>query len=100
MFEICRGQGLRWSLSSVRTTDALHTQHAHGTYLRACGAHCIAQVKANHPALFDHVRRLPWQEITLDHDERTRVHHRKEIRRLKTASFARTDCPDARQIVR
>ncbi|MDX2937959.1 ISAs1 family transposase [Streptomyces ipomoeae] len=79
------------------TADAPHTQHAHGTYLRERGAHYIAQVKVNHPTLFDRVRHLTWQDITLDHYERTRAHHRKEIRRLKTASFAHLDYPDARQ---
>jgi predicted transposase YbfD/YdcC len=82
---------------TVITADALHTQHAHGTYLRTRGAHYIAQVKANHPGLFDRVRRLPWREITLDHHDRTRAHHRLEIRRLKTAAFAHLDYPDARQ---
>ncbi len=79
------------------TADALHTQHAHGTYLRERGAHYIAQLKANHPTLFDRVRRLPWPAITLDHYERTRAHHRHEIRRLKTAAFAHIDYPEARQ---
>ena len=55
---------------TVITADALHTQHAHGAYLRERGAHYIAQVKANHPGLFDRVRHLPWREITLDHHER------------------------------
>ncbi|MFG2785973.1 ISAs1 family transposase [Streptomyces prunicolor] len=82
---------------TVITADALHTQHAHGTYLRERGAHYIAQVKANHPGLFHRVRRLPWREITLDHYDRTRAHHRLEIRRLKTAGFAHLDYPDARQ---
>ncbi|MEV5012952.1 ISAs1 family transposase, partial [Streptomyces sp. NPDC055692] len=82
---------------TVITADALHTQHAHGTYLREHGAHYIAQVKANHPGLFDRIRRLPWHEITLDHYDRTRAHHRLEIRRLKTAAFAHLDYPDARQ---
>ncbi|MGW7754533.1 zinc-binding dehydrogenase [Streptomyces violaceusniger] len=54
----------------------------------ARGAHYIAQVKANHPGLFDRIRRLPWREITLDHHERTRAHQRLEIRRLKTVAFA------------
>ncbi|MDX3387315.1 ISAs1 family transposase, partial [Streptomyces niveiscabiei] len=88
---------------TVITADALHTQHAHGTHLRERGAHYIAQVKANHPGLFDRVRRLPWREITLDHHDRTRAHHRLEIRRLKTAAFAHLDYPDARralQVVR
>ncbi|WP_052319043.1 ISAs1 family transposase [Streptomyces sp. MUSC 125] len=82
---------------TVITADALHTQHAHGIYLRERGAHCIAQVKANRPGLFDRVRRLPWREIPLDHHDRTRAHHRPEIRRLKTAAFAHLDYPDARQ---
>jgi hypothetical protein len=73
------------------------SQHAHGTYLRTRGAHYIAQVKANHPGLFDRVRRLPWREITLDHQDRTRAHHRLEIRRLKTVAFAHLDYPDARK---
>ncbi|MFE9313218.1 ISAs1 family transposase [Streptomyces sp. NPDC006706] len=82
---------------TVITADALHTQHAHGAYLRTRGAHYIAQVKANHPGLFDRVRHLPWREITLDHHDRTRAHHRLEIRRLKTVAFAHLDYPDARQ---
>ncbi|EST28281.1 hypothetical protein N566_22930 [Streptomycetaceae bacterium MP113-05] len=82
---------------TVITADALHTQQAHGTYLRERGAHYIAQVKANHPGLFDRVRRLPWKEVDLDHYERTRAHHRTEIRRLKTAAFAHIDYPDAMQ---
>ncbi|MFI6056564.1 ISAs1 family transposase [Streptomyces violascens] len=82
---------------TVITADALHTQHTHGAYLRERGAHYIAQVKANHPSLLDRVRRLPWPDITLDHYERTRAHHRHEIRRLKTAAFAHIDYPDAKQ---
>ncbi|AJP04923.1 transposase [Streptomyces cyaneogriseus subsp. noncyanogenus] len=82
---------------TVVTADALHTQHAHGAYLRERGAHYIAQVKANHPGLFDRVRHLPWREITLDHHDRPRAHHRLKIRRLKTAAFACLDYPDTRQ---
>ncbi|MEU6602942.1 ISAs1 family transposase [Streptomyces flaveolus] len=82
---------------AVITADAVHTQHGHGTYLRSQGAHYIAVVKKNHPNLFGRVRALPWREITLDHYERTRAHHRNEIRRLKTAAFAHLDYPDARQ---
>ncbi|WP_329474114.1 ISAs1 family transposase [Streptomyces sp. NBC_01723] len=65
--------------------------------MRERGAHYISHVKVNHPGLFDGVRRLPWREITLDHYERTRAHHRQEIRRLKTAAFAHIDYPDAQQ---
>ncbi|MCI0386745.1 ISAs1 family transposase [Streptomyces sp. CNQ085] len=82
---------------AVITADALHTQHAHGSYLRERGAHYIAVVKRNHPGLSDRIRRLPWREIALDHYDRTRAHHRTEIRRLKTAAFAHIDYPDAAQ---
>jgi predicted transposase YbfD/YdcC len=92
---------------TVITADALDTQHAHGTYLPERGAHynahVNAHVKANHPGLFGRVRRLPWREITLDHYEHTRAHHRQEIRRLKTAAFDHIDHPDvlqALQVVR
>ncbi|WP_405417784.1 hypothetical protein [Streptomyces microflavus] len=82
---------------TVITADALHTQYAHGRYIRTRGAHYIAQVKANHPSLFDRVRHLPWREITLDHQDRTRAHHRLEIRRLKTVALVHLDYPDPRQ---
>ncbi|GAA5705920.1 hypothetical protein Save01_06774 [Streptomyces avermitilis] len=42
---------------------------------------------------------LPWREITLDHHDRTRAHHRLEIRWLKTVAFAHLDYPDARQVL-
>ncbi|MFI0088454.1 ISAs1 family transposase [Streptomyces bobili] len=79
------------------TADALHTQHAHGAYLRERGAHYLAVVKKNHPGLHDRISRLPWRDITLDHYDRTRAHHRNEIRHLKTAMFDHIDYPGARQ---
>jgi predicted transposase YbfD/YdcC len=82
---------------AVITADALHTQHEHASYLHERGAHYLAVVKRNHPGLHERVRRLPWRDIRLDHIERTRAHHRDEIRRLKTAAFAHIDYPHARQ---
>ncbi|WP_443042216.1 ISAs1 family transposase [Streptomyces sp. B21-105] len=82
---------------AVITADALHTQHDHATYLHKRGAHYLAVVKRNHPALHESVRRLPWRDVRLDHYERGRAHHRDEIRRLKTATFAHLDYPHARQ---
>ncbi|MEU3201887.1 ISAs1 family transposase [Streptomyces sp. NPDC006996] len=82
---------------AVITADALHTQHAHATYLHERGAHYLAVVKRNHPGLHERIRGLPWRDIRLDHIERTRAHHRDEIRRLKTATFAHIDYPHARQ---
>ncbi|MFE1855544.1 ISAs1 family transposase [Streptomyces sp. NPDC002387] len=82
---------------AVITADALHTQHDHASYLHERGAHYLAVVKRNHPGLYERVRRLPWRDIHLDHIERTRAHHRDEIRRLKTAAFAHINYPHARQ---
>ncbi|MBX9399422.1 ISAs1 family transposase [Streptomyces sp. TRM72054] len=82
---------------TVITADALHTQHDHGVYLRGRGAHYLAIVKKDHPTLYDRVRTLPWRDIALDHYQRTRAHHRMEIRRLKTAVIAHLDYPDAAQ---
>ncbi|WUX04175.1 ISAs1 family transposase (plasmid) [Streptomyces sp. NBC_01450] len=84
---------------TVITADALHTQHDHGRYLRRHGAHHLAVVKANHPGLFDQVRKLPWRDIVLDHQTRDRAHHRLEIHRLKTVAFAHIDYPDAAQVL-
>ncbi|MFI1294177.1 ISAs1 family transposase [Streptomyces sp. NPDC020792] len=82
---------------AVITADALHTQHDHASYLHERGAHYLAVVKKNHPGLHQKVRRLPWRDVRLDHYERARAHHREEIRRLKTATFAHLDYPHARQ---
>ncbi|MET8102812.1 ISAs1 family transposase [Streptomyces sp. NPDC005236] len=41
------------------TADALHTQHAHGAYLCARGAHYLAVVKKNHPGLHETVSGCP-----------------------------------------
>lgn len=73
--------------NTVITADAAHTQHANGTWLREHNAHCIAAVKANHPGLPSRLKKLPWTDTGLDHDEKTRGHHRIDIRRLKTAAF-------------
>ncbi|GAU70582.1 putative transposase [Streptomyces sp. NBRC 110611] len=83
--------------NTVITADALHTQHHHGTYLREHGAHYIAVVKANHPHLHKRIKSLPWSQIPLEHKDRTRAHHRVEIRRLKAVTFKHLDYPGARQ---
>ncbi|MGC4945796.1 ISAs1 family transposase [Streptomyces sp. DT224] len=51
----------------VVTADALHTQHAHGTYLRSREAPYLAIVKKNHAKLHDRVRHLPWRDMPLEH---------------------------------
>lgn len=84
---------------AVLTTDALHTQHGHGTYLTGRGAHYVAVVKKNHPGLYAQVIKLPWKDIPLGHRTRDHAHHRDEIRRLKVAAFAHLDYPGARQAI-
>ncbi|WP_436319326.1 ISAs1 family transposase [Streptomyces nigra] len=46
---------------AVITANAQHTQHDHATYLHRRGAHYLAVIKRNHPALHEKVRRLPWR---------------------------------------
>ncbi|MEU4654814.1 ISAs1 family transposase [Streptomyces sp. NPDC023723] len=82
---------------AVITADALHTQHDHAAFLHERRAHHLAVVKQNHPRLHERLRRLPWRDIRPDHIERTRAHHRNEIRRLKTAASAHIAYPHARQ---
>ncbi|MFE4958274.1 ISAs1 family transposase [Streptomyces sp. NPDC056653] len=52
---------------TVLTTDALHTQHDHGTYLNGRGAHYLATIKKRHPGLYAQVSKLPWRNIPLGH---------------------------------
>ncbi|MCX4633037.1 ISAs1 family transposase [Streptomyces sp. NBC_01443] len=85
--------------NAVLTTDALHTQHDHGTYLISHDAHYLAVVKKNHPGLYAQVKELPWRDIPLGPRTRERAHHRDEIRRLKAAAFSHLDYPGARQAI-
>ncbi|MGW5971133.1 ISAs1 family transposase [Streptomyces sp. NPDC055186] len=83
--------------NSVVTADALHTQHAHGTYLRARGAHYIAQVKANHPGLSGRARRLPWREITPGPPRPHPIPPLPKDPTVENSRFAHLNYPDARQ---
>ncbi|MEV8529892.1 ISAs1 family transposase [Streptomyces sp. NPDC052000] len=85
--------------NAVLTTDALHTQHGHGSYLTSRGAHYIAVVKKNHPGLYSQVKKLPWKDIRLGHRTRDHAHHRDEIRRIKVAAFSHLNYPGARQAI-
>ncbi|MFD3833565.1 ISAs1 family transposase, partial [Streptomyces sp. NPDC058621] len=85
--------------NAVLTTEALHTQHGHGTYLIGRGAHYLAVAKKNHPGLYAQVKGLPWRDIPLGHRTRDRAQHRDEVRRLKVAAFRHIDYPGARQAI-
>lgn len=86
-------------VDGVRFTDALHTQHGHGSYLTARGARYLAVFKENRPGLYAQVNGLPWRDIPLEHHRRDKVHHRHEIRRLKVAAFFSIDYLGVRQAI-
>ncbi|MFF1481771.1 hypothetical protein ACFVYD_30190 [Streptomyces sp. NPDC058301] len=90
--ETCAGQGLadRDAASCGDGVDPLDADDSGGLGL----AVHVVESYVDSPAASD---RLPWREITLDHHDRTRAHHRLEIRRLKTVAFAHLDYPDAHQ---
>ncbi|WP_342342228.1 hypothetical protein [Streptomyces agglomeratus] len=53
------------------TSDALHTQTDHATYLRGRDAHYIVIVKRNTKKLSTQLKSLPWQQIPLQDRTRT-----------------------------
>lgn len=75
---------------TVVTFDALHAQTAHARFLiEDKGAHYIAVIKGNRPALHRQLKALPWREVPLQDKTRATAHGRDEIRRLKACSVAR-----------
>ncbi|MEU2771293.1 transposase [Streptomyces diastaticus] len=47
----------------VVTSDAIHAQRDHTTYLLARKAHYIVVAKKNQKKLFHQLKNLPWKEI-------------------------------------
>jgi len=73
----------------VITADALHTQHAHATFLvDTKNAHYILVVKKNQPSLYAQVKNLPWRHIPAAARQHDRGHGREEYRTLKAAAVA------------
>lgn len=83
------------SATTVVTSDALHTQREHATYLLGRGAHYIAIVKGNQKKLRKQLKSLPWNV------RRTRGtgHGRAEIRRTKVVTVNNLLFPGARHAV-
>lgn len=81
------------------TSDALHTQVDHATYLRGRDAHYIVIVKRNTKKLRTQLKSLPWKQIPLQDRTRTIGHGRCEIRRLKVCTVNNLLFPGARQAV-
>jgi predicted transposase YbfD/YdcC len=84
---------------TVITSDALHTQREHATYLATRGAHYIVIVKGNQKHLRNQLKALPWKEIPLQGRTRNAGHGRSEIRRIKVATVNNLLFPGARQAI-
>ncbi|MGY3199665.1 putative transposase YbfD/YdcC [Streptomyces sp. TE5632] len=83
----------------VVTSDALHTQVDHATYLLGRDAHYIVIVKGNRKALRKQVKSLRWKEIPLQGRTKEQGHGRGEIRRIKVATVSNLLLPGARQAI-
>ncbi|MGC5004880.1 ISAs1 family transposase [Streptomyces sp. NBC_00353] len=70
----------------VVTADAMHTQRAHAEHVVTAGGHYLLAVKGNQKKLRKQLRRLPWQQIPLQHRTIKVGHGRREIRRLKVCT--------------
>lgn len=84
---------------AVVTSDALHTQRDHATYLRGRGAHYIVIVKGNQKKLRKQLKRLPWDQVPLQERTAERGHGRGEIRRLKVCTVSNLLFPGALQAI-
>ncbi|MEV7282137.1 ISAs1 family transposase [Streptomyces sp. NPDC093111] len=85
--------------TTVVTSDALHTQREHATYLLGRGAHDIAIVKGNQKKLRKQLKSLPWKDIPFQGRTRGTGHGRAELRRIKVATVNNLLFPGARQAV-
>ncbi|MFI2347512.1 ISAs1 family transposase [Streptomyces sp. NPDC019443] len=83
----------------VVTSDPMHTQREHATYLLGRGTQYIVIVKGNQKKLRKQLKSLPWQQIPLQGRTRGSGHGRTEIRRIKVASVNNLLFPGARQAV-
>lgn len=84
---------------AVVTSDALHTQREHATYLTGRSAHYIVIAKGNQKKLHKQLKALPWKEIPLQHRTRGTGHGRSEIRRIKVCTVNNLLFPGARQAI-
>lgn len=70
----------------VVTSDAMHTQREHASYLLGRGAHYIVTVKGNQKKLHRQLKSLPWKQIPLQGRTRDTGHGRGGIRRIKVCT--------------
>ncbi|MGX1673228.1 hypothetical protein [Streptomyces sp. NPDC055400] len=64
----------------------MHTQRAHAEHVVTAGGPYLLVVKGNQKQLRKQVRRLPWQQIPLQHRTIKAGHGRREIRRRSAPS--------------
>ncbi|WP_369254782.1 hypothetical protein [Streptomyces sp. R35] len=81
------------------TSDAMHTQREHASYLLGRAAHYIVTVKGNQKKLHKQLKSLPWKQIPLQGRTRDTGHGRGEIRRIKVCTGNSLLFPGARQAV-
>lgn len=87
----------------VFVADAMHTQTSHATEVAARGGELLIPVKRNQPTLFAQLKALPWAEVPIGDQDRTRGHGRRETRTVKTITVATPGgllFPHAQQAVR
>jgi predicted transposase YbfD/YdcC len=84
-------------VDTVVTSDAMHTQREHATYLLGRNAHYIVTVKGNQKKLRRQLKSLPWKQIPLQGRTRSAGHGRSEIRRIKACTVNNLLFPGARQ---
>ncbi|EST34549.1 hypothetical protein N566_18425 [Streptomycetaceae bacterium MP113-05] len=84
---------------TVVTSDAMHTQRDHATYLLERGAHYIVIVKGNQKKLRKQLKHLPWTAIPQLGRTQETGHGRREVRRIKVCTVNNLLFPGARQAV-
>jgi predicted transposase YbfD/YdcC len=72
---------------TVITTEALHTQDRHATYLHQRGGHYVVIVKHNRPKLRAQLAALPWRDIPTVDLRQDKRHSRVESRTLKLTAL-------------
>lgn len=88
---------------TIIVADALHAQVGHAHAVTARGGQLMATVKANQPTLYALLTQLPWAQVPIGHQTRSRGHGRQETRTVKALTVATPGglgFPHAQQAVR
>jgi predicted transposase YbfD/YdcC len=88
---------------TIIVADALHAQVGHAHAVHARGGQLMVTVKANQPTLHALLKQLPWAQVPVGHQTRSRGHGRRETRTVKALTVATPGglgFPHAQQAVR